>query len=658
MRGYGAIGFAAHPLPGLLMMAASFYYPYVGFMGLAGNIVANLSARWIGGHPEVLRSGIYGVSGTLVGLAVGMYGEPGLRIWIFLFFGASLSGFVSVVLGNRFARSDLPILSLPLMIVIWPILLAYGPQTFDSSHLKAIPFLAATDAYLFDLLPLAMFDAVKMFGNIFFQDNFISSLIVLAAIGFYSRITLAYGLWGALLGLLTYRFINGSLDGFHGLNYVLTAMALGGFFLVANRNIFPLVTLAVVAAGIVDRSASLILGAIGGDTISLPTLALAFNAVTLLILYPIKTASLRQAGERRLIPVPLSLVRSPETNLRWQEKSLKASHQRTMLTLPFMGEWSVLQGNDGEWTHKGAGRYAWDFVITDLTGKQHRNFGLHTADYYAFGLPVLAPAPGTVVAAISDVEDNQPRTADLERNWGNYIVIDHHNGEFSELSHFKQNSLQVSIGQYVQRGQFLGSCGNSGRSPVPHIHYQLQTTSNLAGQTIPALFTEGTVNGLIGVNLNPAKNDKVSPVEIETEAHWTLLGKEAETWRYSCRSGLFSFDESLFFTTDGYGWPVIVAGDCTWYILDRPSFIELVPDFKTIPSLLIRSVWVKLIGESLILPKKLRRGVEWRGGRISAREGNLWTIETDRVQVQIDCDLGKIISINSLASSRVRATMI
>ena len=657
LRGYGAIGFAAHPLPGLMMLAASFYYPYIGILGLAGNIISNISARWIGGYPAVMQSGIYGVSGTLVGLALGMYGEAGIRIWVFLFFGAALAGFTSVVLGNRFSRNDLPILSLPLMIVIWPILLAYGPHNFETNHFIAIPIFARADAYLFDLLPLGMFKAVKMFGSILFQDNFVSSLIVLAAIAFYSRITLAYGLWGAMLGLLTYQFIHGTLDGFHGLNYVLTAMALGGFFLVANRHIFPLVTLGVVAAGILDRSASLFLNAIGGDTIYLPTLALAFNAVTLLILYPIKTAGIRQGVDKRLIPVPLALVRSPETNLRWQEKALKAISQRTMLTLPFMGEWSVLQGNNGEWTHKAAGRYAWDFVITDSSGKQHRNFGLHTSDYYAFGLPVLAPAPGVVVAAVGDIEDNQPRTADLERNWGNYIVIDHGNGEFSELSHFKQQSILVALGQVVQRGQVLGGCGNSGRSPVPHIHFQLQQSAKLGAETIPALFAEGTVNDIIGVNRNPVKDEKVSPVEIEAEANWTLLGKEAETWRYRCEDGLFRFEEGLFFTTDVYGWPVVTSGDFTWYILDRPSFVELVPDFKTLPSLLVRSVWVKLIGESLLLPKKLSRNLAWQGGKVSGKAGSIWMIETDRLQLKIDTNTGRIVEGNLVNASNVTAKM-
>jgi murein DD-endopeptidase MepM/ murein hydrolase activator NlpD len=468
---------------------------------------------------------------------------------------------------------------------------------------------------------------------------------------------LAYGLWGALLGLLTYRFIHGTLDGFHGLNYVLTAMALGGFFLVANRHILPLVTLGVVAAGVVDRSASLLLNAIGGEKIYLPTLALAFNAVTLLILYPIKTAGLRQSAVKLLIPVPLALVRSPETNLRWQEKSLKALSQRTMLTLPFMGEWSVLQGNDGEWTHKAAGRYAWDFVITDSSGKQHRNFGLHTNDYYAFGLPVLAPAPGVVVMAIGDVEDNQPRTADLERNWGNYVVIDHGNGEFSELSHFRQHSLVVAVGQPVQRGQLLGNCGNSGRSPVPHIHFQLQQTAKLGAITIPACFTEGTINGAIGININPRKDEKVSPVETLAESSWTLLGKETEVWRYECVDGWFRFVESLHFTTDIYGWPVVTSGDFTWYILDRPSFIELVPDFKTRPDILVRSAWVKLIGESLVLPKKLSLGFEWRGGKVSGRSGAVWTIDAGPVQVEIDANTGLITTTRTQGTTRVQAKL-
>jgi hypothetical protein len=42
----------------------------------------------------------------------------------------------------------------------------------------------------------------------------------------------------------------------------------------------------------------------------------------------------------------------------------------------------------------------------------------------------------------------------------------------------------VTEGESVVRGQLLASCGSSGRSPVPHIHFQIQQTPHIGSKTI------------------------------------------------------------------------------------------------------------------------------------------------------------------------------
>ncbi len=41
----------------------------------------------------------------------------------------------------------------------------------------------------------------------------------------------------------------------------------------------------------------------------------------------------------------------------------------------------------------------------------------------------------------------------------------------------------------VKRGQILGLCGNSGNSPEPHIHYQLQKGNKVGSETIEGKFS-------------------------------------------------------------------------------------------------------------------------------------------------------------------------
>ncbi len=632
-QSYGVLAFSPHLVPAAFVLLATFYYPIIGLMGLVGNLISNLVAKWMHANDEAWKAGIFGVSGILVGLALGKYADPSLRMWIFLIVGAGISGVASIMLANFLAKYDLPILSLPFMMVIWLLLLSLGITEESVFKHTAIPFLNKVDIALFEWLPYQLFEFIKMFGSILFQDNLLSGVLVIIAIALYSRLSLIYGLWGGFLGMLTYVFLHGSIDGFHGLNFVLISLGFGGFFIVGNRHGFSLVTLAIITVGLVDAGMTTLL-----TPINLPPLVFAFNVVTILFLFPLKMLP-QTVSPLRLIPIPLYLIKSPETNLKWYKRwSGQTTRQKTILTVPFMGEWSVLQGNNGEWTHKGVGKYAWDFVVRDVRGHQSKGFGAELLDYYAWELPVLSPAPGTIYSVENSVEDNPPQTANTERNWGNYVIINHGNGEFSELSHFKQGSIIVYPGQQVNRGDILGHCGNSGRSPVPHIHYQLQSSPGIGAPTIPATFTEVTINRDIHINEIPQKGDLVSAVTIDEISTWSLLGKETESWVFQTKIGWRKSTETLTFSTDEFGLPAIVSrSNHLWRIIDLPNFIIIRPDFKTFPSLLTSSVWIHIVGDRLVLPKYLADGFSWNSGRISRNESN-WLIETEGRKIHLTDD--------------------
>jgi hypothetical protein len=62
--------------------------------------------------------------------------------------------------------------------------------------------------------------------------------------------------------------------------------------------------------------------------------------------------------------------------------------------------------------------------------------------------------------------------------------MNHLNGLFSQISHIKRDSFKVKTGEYVTKGTVLAACGNSGRSPEPHIHFQLQTNPVVGAKTL------------------------------------------------------------------------------------------------------------------------------------------------------------------------------
>jgi hypothetical protein len=105
-----------------------------------------------------------------------------------------------------------------------------------------------------------------------------------------------------------------------------------------------------------------------------------------------------------------------------------------------------------------------------------------------------------------------------EKNWGNTIILNHLNGLFSQISHVKKDSFNVFIGQYVTKGTYLARCGNSGRSPEPHIHFQLQTVPTVGAKTLPypiAYFVErmGTQR-FLRISKVPTENSHISNVHV------------------------------------------------------------------------------------------------------------------------------------------------
>jgi hypothetical protein len=48
----------------------------------------------------------------------------------------------------------------------------------------------------------------------------------------------------------------------------------------------------------------------------------------------------------------------------------------------------------------------------------------------------------------------------------------------------QKGSILVHKGQYVEQGTQLANCGNSGRSPYPHLHFQFQTSSVVGAHTL------------------------------------------------------------------------------------------------------------------------------------------------------------------------------
>ena len=165
---------------------------------------------------------------------------------------------------------------------------------------------------------------------------------------------------------------------------------------------------------------------------------------------------------------------------------------KAALRLPFNGNWLVISGGRTVEENHHASSIDQRFAVDIAAIKHGRTFsgeGTLLEQYYCFGQPILAPGAGTVVGVTNGIPDNPINAPFDSPPGGNFVVIDLGNSEYVFLAHLELGSIRVKIGDKVQAGQRIGRCGNSGNSPVPHLHIHLQTTPVLfMGDGLPMQF--------------------------------------------------------------------------------------------------------------------------------------------------------------------------
>ena len=85
------------------------------------------------------------------------------------------------------------------------------------------------------------------------------------------------------------------------------------------------------------------------------------------------------------------------------------------------------------------------------------------------GKPVLAVKDGTVVTSTALKNSNGSY-----RSYGEYIVINHHDGTMTLYAHGAPGSRRVSAGQSVKQGQQIMSVGTTGNSTGYHLHFEVR----------------------------------------------------------------------------------------------------------------------------------------------------------------------------------------
>jgi len=320
LRGVGQVMFQNNPLTGLLFLVGIFVNSAkLGGAGLLGLAASTLAAYLLGADRSLIRNGLFGFNGILVGIALAFFFEFDLLLAVYIVLGAAVSTIVMMALINLLTPWDMPALTAPFVLTAW--LLLFAVYQFDFLHpteLIAPATLHPGAAVQTDLRELAtgtggltaanlahgLFRGV---GEVMFEDNLLTGVIFLVAILVNSRISALFAVLGSAVALLTALALgaNGFLiyHGLYGFNAVLCAIALGGLFFVLTWKSAIYALLAAVFSVVAFAAIAVLLSPIG-----MPALTAPFVLTTWLFLWP-------KASFAALQPVALADVTTAE-NIR------------------------------------------------------------------------------------------------------------------------------------------------------------------------------------------------------------------------------------------------------------------------------------------------------------------------------------------------------
>jgi urea transporter len=584
LNSYAILFFSQNRILAVLLLLVSFFNPAAGLTGLLCACTAIALVSLMGYHHESIQTGLYSFNALLLGIGFGTFYHFNNSFWLWLGVACLLVVTLTVVLTALIGKYGLPVLSIPFVLAFWLVLLAangyqgMGLQQKESYILAELytggntivtGLLAGIDKITLTHYPDLFFRSIS---SIFFQNSIIAGLIMSIGLFIHSRI----GFSLLIIGFITacvFNHLTGvypeGISHYHlGANFMMVSVAIGGFFLIPSARSYLWAIVIVPVAFLLVNALTRILG-----VHNLPVFSLPFCLLTIALLY----FFMLRTNPDKLQLTPIQHY-SPEINLyqylNGQERLQDLKYLR--LNLPFIGSWTVSQGYNGGITHKDEWGQALDFVIADEDKSTYRDTGTRPEHFYCFNKPVLACADGVVEDVVNHVEDNAIGVVNTVQNWGNTVVIKHVAGFYTKVSHLKQHSVKVKIGDHVKQGDLLGLCGNSGRSPEPHLHFQAQVTPYIGSKTLAYPFAYYISGAEDGQKLHsfeiPAEGMELQPVDMNAQL------KQAFTWQpgYTAKlTGDNGKTETVEVFTDAYNHSYMTSketGATVYFINNGTAF--------------------------------------------------------------------------------------
>ncbi len=465
--GLGTVFFIPNPWLGLIFWAGLFSAPRLGLFALLGLGVGTLLKKLLNLNDVFSLGGGIKANALLTAVATGwLLWAQSLPLWAELSVAAvaaAIAGLVTAAI--MFAMSG----------TRFPVMVA-GYCLVASLLFVLCPACTVAAAGLMEpwVLPAGLNGWLEAFvrslGSLVYSPSIPFGLLVCVAFLLWSRAAFLAGLlaWVSGVGacLLLHRLGFEFLYLAQSYNFFMSGVALGAVLFLPGRASLLLAILAGAFCAVLALALQVIFAA--G--------AIAYLPISSMLTVWVGIGAISLAGPSA-IARRYSASRFPP-EIAWLNDAYLARRfgaADPLLAVPLAGDLLVAQGFSGDVTHSGKWQHALDFQAAEANGQVGQ----------LWGALVLSPGSGMVEAIKNSVADNPLGGSDFRDNWGNYVVIRLDQGGWVLLGHLMQGSIGVTVGMRVETGSVLGKVGNSGRSPVPHLHLQLQSAPEVGSPTRP-----------------------------------------------------------------------------------------------------------------------------------------------------------------------------
>jgi urea transporter len=278
LRGIGQVMFQNSPLTGLFFLIGLFVGSWEsGLYALFGTAISTLTAHWLGVPSGLIKMGLHGYNGTLVGIGLAFYLADTAWLPVYVLVACMIVTIVTAAIGNVVGTWQLPALTAPFVVTTW--IFALGMYGFDRIEAGAESRAPVRPAFaLGERASLGFRDILDGFllgpAEVFFQGKVIVGVLFLAGILVSSRIDFGMAVAGSLVGLGTGWVLGmdaGTLTaGLAGYNAVLTMMALGGLFYVLDVNSVTVAFLAAIGSVVTFVALEALVAPSGGHVYTAP----------------------------------------------------------------------------------------------------------------------------------------------------------------------------------------------------------------------------------------------------------------------------------------------------------------------------------------------------------------------------------------------------